>query len=111
MLSTKIDAAGEMIPLPQNPNLLLRLDEIERLGIEQQLGRPTRPASGHRAESPAALTDQFIMHAHLRSGPGRQIGIFGVRETLDIPWTYAARSQPARIGCGFGRLIVEIAGR
>jgi len=51
------------------------------------------------------------MHAHLRNGPGRQIGVFDVRETLDIPWTYAARPLPARIGCGFGRLMVEIAGR
>src|SRR5205823_4386109 len=27
---------------------------------------------------------------------------------FDVPWTYAAWSQPARIGCRFGRLIVEI---
>jgi hypothetical protein len=60
---------------------------------------------------PAALTDQFVMHAHLCGGPGRQIGVFGVRQTLDIPWTYAVRPLPARIGCGFARLIVEIAGR
>jgi hypothetical protein len=78
VLAVKKNAAHEMVPLPQDPHFLRCLDKIERLGIEQHLRRPTRPASGHRAESPAALTDQFIMHSHLRSGPGRQIGIFGV---------------------------------
>jgi hypothetical protein len=111
VLAIKKDPAHEVVPLPQNPNLLRRLDEIERLGIEQQLGRPTRPASGHRAERPAALTDQFIMRAHLRSSPVRQIRVFDIRETLDIPWTYAARPLPTRIGCSFGRLMVEIASR
>ena len=50
-----------------------------------------------------------FVHAHLRGGPGRQIGVFGVRETLDIAWTYSAWPLPAWIGCGFRRLIVEIA--
>src|SRR5882672_7120004 len=111
VLAVEKDPAHEMVPLPQYPHLLRQLNEIERLGVEQQLGRPAWPAARHRAERAAALAHQFIMHPHLRGGPGRQIGVLGIGEALDVPWTYAAWPLPAWIGCRFGRLIVEIGRR
>src|SRR5438552_2142275 len=100
-----------MVPLPEDPHLLRRLDEIERLGREEQLAWTTRPTAGHRAEGALAATHQFIVHSHLCGRPGLQIGILGIGQALDVPRAGAAWALPAWIGCRFGRLIVEIVRR
>src|SRR6516162_4627799 len=108
MLSIQIDATHEMIPLPENPKLLRRLNEIDGLGREEHLGWTARPTAGHRAEGAAAVLHQFIMHSHLGGSPGLQIGVFGIGKPFDDPRTSAVWTSSAWIGCRFRRLIVEI---
>ena len=67
MLSVQIDATHEMIPLPENPNLLRRLNEIDGLGREEHLGWTARPTAGHRAEGAAAVLHQFIVRRQPRA--------------------------------------------
>src|SRR6516162_4795602 len=106
MLSVQIDAADEMIPLPDNPDLLWRLNEIDGLGREKHLGWAARPTTGHRAEGATAVLHRFIMHSHLLRSPGLQIGVFGIGKPFDDPRASTAWTPPA--GCRFRRLIVEI---
>src|SRR5262249_35162251 len=92
----------EMIPLPENPDLLRRLNEIDGLGREEHLGWTARPKGA------AAVLHQFIVHSHLGSSPGLQIGVFGIGNPFDDPRTSAVWTPSAWTGCRFRRLIVEI---
>src|SRR2546421_2000584 len=63
MLPVKKDAAHNMIALPDHPDFLRRLDEIDRLKRIQQLSRhTTRPAARLRGERYLPLTfQQFLI--------------------------------------------------
>lgn len=106
--AVEVDPTHLMIALPQNPDFSRGLDKIDRLGVEQQLGRTTRPAARHRAEGAPSVAHQFIVRPHLGCRPGRQLRVLDVRKALDVPWTDSAWSLSPRIGCRFRGLVVEI---
>src|SRR5215471_5486783 len=101
MLPIKIDAAHKMISLPENPDLLRRLNKIDGLGVEEHLGGASWPATGHGAKGAAAILHQLIVQSHLCGSPGRQIGVLGIGKPLDDPRTSVAWTPPAWVGCRF----------
>src|SRR2546422_3127721 len=84
MLIDEINPPHHVIALPDQPNLLWRLDEIERLrGIEQLTGDTAGIASGLRREGKASLSAQhlFIRRAHLLGRPRFQNWVFVVSDS------------------------------
>src|SRR5207244_7723601 len=62
VLAVEIDAAHLLVPLPDDPDLLGGLDEINRLGHEEQLGRTAPgPAAGLRVEGAMAAAHQIVV--------------------------------------------------
>src|SRR5260370_33088470 len=72
-----------MVALPDHPDLLRGLDEIEWLKKQQLTGGAAGPTPGLGRESAMSLFYQFVVHAHLGGRPGGWIGILAVSETLD----------------------------
>ena len=98
VLAVKIDAAHPLVPLPDDPDLLRGLDEIDGLGHEQQLTWDApRPAAGLGGEGSVAAAHQIVMHPHLRGRPRLQIGVPGIGHALDP--LLDPRSRIACHGC------------
>src|SRR5882762_1020608 len=65
VLAVEIDPAHLLVPLPDDPDLLRRLNEVDGLGDEEQLARTApRPAAGLRVEGAVAVAHQVVMHSH-----------------------------------------------
>src|SRR6267154_2993776 len=62
VLAVEIDAAHLLVPLPDDPDLLRRLNEVNGLGNEEQLARTApRPAAGLRVEGAVAAAHQIVV--------------------------------------------------
>src|SRR5262252_6285108 len=78
-----MDAAHEMIALPDHPHFVRRLHEIDGLGDEQKLSRnAARPAARLRREGPMAVPHEIVLHLYAIGGPRREIGIVGVGQAF-----------------------------
>src|SRR5262245_55620557 len=85
VLAIKIDAAHMMVALPDDPNLLWRLDEIDGLGNEQQLVRHASwPAARLGHEGAVAGFHFGIASPHPLGRPGHEIGVRIVRCPLAV---------------------------
>ena len=99
VLAVEIDAAHLLVPLPDDPDLLRRLDEIDGLRHEQQLARNAAgPAAGLGAEGAVAVAHHVIVHAHLRGRPWLEIGVVGIGHPLGAELAVAGAALRVRIG-------------
>src|SRR5262249_60810846 len=65
VFAVEIDPAHLMVALPDHPDLLRRLDEIEGLKKQQLTGGAAGPTSGLGRESAGVLFYRFVVHSHL----------------------------------------------
>src|ERR1700722_18821165 len=74
MRHVQIDAAHLLLALPNDPNLLQSLDEVDGLSREKQLAwRTAGPAAGLGGESAGAVQHILIVPAHQLLGPRLKI--------------------------------------
>src|SRR5260370_10263133 len=70
VFAVEIDPAHLMVALPDHPDLLRGLDEIEGLKKQQLTWGAAGPTPGLGTESAMSLFYQFVVHAHLGGRPG-----------------------------------------
>src|SRR5260221_14272547 len=83
MLVGQKDPAHQHVALPNHPDFLLRLDEVERLEWKQQLPRNAAgiaPRLGGKGNLPLAAQRFFVRVEHQLLSPGLQDRILGIAD-------------------------------
>src|SRR5262249_46850622 len=90
MFYIQIDAAYPVVIMPDHPDFLGSLDEIQLARVEQKSGDTGRPASHFAIEHRFAGKHRVVDFPQLRDNPGLQNWVRQVRNTKR--WRYAPRT-------------------